>query len=115
MFALDLTISEIIGRPPINDAIKFPIPTENKSLFKSDTFFSGSSSSTAQIDNNDSIEPTRANIIMYFIDVKVNKALKSGKVITLKKFGGRLIKNLAPRSYLDPFHIYVASPPIPKA
>ena len=63
--------SEIMGKPPKNATNVLPIPVAIKSLFAFDLRLNGSNISIAFTVNNDSKEPTKANMITNLIKVPV--------------------------------------------
>jgi hypothetical protein len=100
IFALLRTISEIIGRPPSDEAATFATPTASRSRFMSVLRRQGSSRSIALAESNDSTLPTSANITTHQTpDVRVAaevKTEKSGVVTAAARLPGTLTRNDSP-------------------
>ena len=102
MLALERTISEIIGRPPMAEARRLPTPTASRSLSRLLARLAGSIESTASTLSKDSTEPTRANITMYLIEMGLVIIEKSGKASALSRLPGSCTRLLGPRLNTPP-------------
>src|SRR3954471_10244382 len=78
MLALLRTISEIMGRPPMDATAVLAIPTAIRSRFMLVLRFQGSIMSMALALSIDSSDPMSANITTHFHPAAVCKAEKSG-------------------------------------
>ena len=109
MFDLLRTISEIIGRPPIDAAATFATPTARRSRFMSVFRCHGSRRSIAFAESNDSTLPTRANIATHqrpeiCVSGRV-KTEKSGVVNAASRLPGTLTRNDSPTAYSWPANV----------
>src|SRR5690606_5565061 len=80
-----LTITCVIGKPPINPEIMFPVPCANNSLLVGVTFLSGSSLSDASTHNKVSKLATRAMVNAVTQTSTLVITVKFGKLNWLKK------------------------------
>ena len=84
MFVDDRTITEVIGIPPSNPLLIFPIPCASSSLSGEEIRFKGSKESVASNDNKDSKEATMAKVMATEYTLGFVIKLQSGETKPLK-------------------------------